>query len=387
MRVRDLILAAAGLAALYGGYSLFSQPATTSDRVEAPTLRLPVVEVALVEQADVAASVNQTALLRASSEVPVTTELAGRVVWINDKFQLGQRLNRGERIFEIDPARLETDVIRAQADIQAAEAERERLQKELERTSALAERNISSQATLATTTANLASAQALLAQRNAALLAAQLALSQATITAPFDAVVAQETLSLGQFLQPGNEVGRLVAADEAELLVRLNAEQLSAIQQGGDLIGRQVMVSATDGSGSQKPGVISRIALTSEAATQTTGILVTVSSPFGAAGGVFRINSLFDVSIPLPNNAEALLSVPVAAVQTGDRIWGVVDGALTQIPATIVRRAGDRVVLRSQSLAVGTAVVTTRLPNAIEGLKVRVSANGFQAAHVEGADQ
>ncbi len=387
MRILDLILAAVGVAALYGGYLLFSQPGTATNVAEALPQRLPVVEVALVERADVEASVNQTALLKASSEVPVTTELAGRVVWINERFQLGQRLERGERIFELDAARLETDVIRAEADISAAEAERERLEKELTRISTLAERNISSQAALATTTANLAAAEAQLKQRNAALLSAELAQRQATITAPFDAVVAQETLSLGQFLQPGTEVGRLVAADEAELLVRLNAEQLYAVEQSGDLIGRRVTVTATDGSGAQKPGVISRIALTNEAATQTTGVLVTVSQPFDTAGGVFRINSLFDVSIPLPGNSDRLLSVPVAAVQTGDRIWGVVDGALTQIPAVLDRRAGDRMILRSGSLEVGMVVVTTRLPNAIEGLKVRVSSEGAQAALGESADQ
>ncbi|MFG5380460.1 efflux RND transporter periplasmic adaptor subunit [Yoonia sp. R2-816] len=383
----DLILAAVGVAALYGGYLLFSQPGTATNVAVALPQRLPVVEVALVERADVEASVNQTALLKASSEVPVTTELAGRVVWINERFQLGQRLENGERIFELDAARLETDVIRAEADISAAEAERERLEKELTRISTLAERNISSQAALATTTANLAAAEAQLKQRNAALLSAELAQRQATITAPFDAVVAQETLSLGQFLQPGTEVGRLVAADEAELLVRLNAEQLYAVEQGEDLIGRRVTVTATDGSGAQKPGVISRIALTNEAATQTTGVLVTVSQPFDTRGGVFRINSLFDVSIPLPGSSDRLLSVPVAAVQTGDRIWGVVDGALTQIPAVLDRRAGDRMILRSGSLEVGMGVVTTRLPNAIEGLKVRVSSEGAQAALGESADQ
>ncbi|WP_393926584.1 efflux RND transporter periplasmic adaptor subunit [Yoonia sp. R2-816] len=387
MRIMDLILAAVGVAALYGGYLLFSQPGTATNVAVALPQRLPVVEVALVERADVEASVNQTALLKASSEVPVTTELAGRVVWINERFQLGQRLENGERIFELDAARLETDVIRAEADISAAEAERERLEKELTRISTLAERNISSQAALATTTANLAAAEAQLKQRNAALLSAELAQRQATITAPFDAVVAQETLSLGQFLQPGTEVGRLVAADEAELLVRLNAEQLYAVEQGEDLIGRRVTVTATDGSGAQKPGVISRIALTNEAATQTTGVLVTVSQPFDTRGGVFRINSLFDVSIPLPGSSDRLLSVPVAAVQTGDRIWGVVDGALTQIPAVLDRRAGDRMILRSGSLEVGMGVVTTRLPNAIEGLKVRVSSEGAQAALGESADQ
>ena len=373
MRIVDVLFAGLGVVGLWGGYSLFT--ATSDDPIaEATQPRLPVVEVAAAEVAEVAPSVRQTALLRASSEVPVTSELSGRVVWINDTFQLGQTLEAGEEIFRLDSARLVTDVERASADVTSAEAELDRLQKEIVRVTALAEGNISTRATLATTEANLASAEATLLQRQAALRATEIALRQATITAPFDAVVSQETLSLGQFLQPGTDVGRLVARQQAELLVRLNADQLQAIQAGGDLVGSAATVRATDGSGAEKPGVIQRVALTNEASTQTTAVLIVVENPFSEDGGVFRINSLFEVAIPLRSDNARLLSVPVEAVQTGNRVWTIQDGGLAELSAQIDRRENDRIILQSDDIEPGMPLVTTRLPNAVEGLKVRVVA-------------
>ena len=232
---------------------------------------------------------------------------------------------------------------------------------------------MSTQASLATTTANLAAAEATLGQRQAALTAAELVRDQAVLRAPFDAVVTQEALSVGQFVQPGTEVERLVASNSAELLVGLNAEQLGAIGADGALAGRAVTVHATDGSGAERPGRIERVALTSEAATQTVGVLVRVDDPLDPTRDIFRIGALYDVVIPLPDREGVLVSVPVSAVQTGDRIWTVRDGALELVAADLDRRDGDAVILRSDTLDPGDRVVTTRLPNAVSGLRVRVA--------------
>ncbi len=372
MRVLDSIFVLAGGAALFGGYTVFSNPPSAGQEATAQAPRLPLVETAPAEVVESVAGIRQTALLRAASEVVVTTEAAGRVAWVNPSFQLGERLPRGAEVFRLDAARLETDVARARADVDAAKAERARLLQELDRISTLVDRNVSSQTSLVTTQTNLAAAEAKVAQTEAAFLATELAVNEATIVAPFDAVVAAETLSEGQFLQPGTEVGRLVSADSAELLVRLNAEQLQKLEEGGDLIGRDVIVTATDGSGASKPGIIRRVALTSETATQTTAVLVSVDQPFSEDGGVFRLNSLFEAEFSIPNAPGRLLSVPVEAVQAENRIWVVEDGALRQVAATIDRRVNDRVLVQSEELLPGDSVLVTRLPAAIEGLKVGV---------------
>ena len=227
---------------------------------------------------------------------------------------------------------------------------------------------MSTDSTLDTAQANLAAAEARRDLTQAGLDAAKLDLEDATVVAPFDAVVASEALSLGQFVQPGTEVGRLVSATAAELVVRLNADQLKQVRNGEGLVGREVTVRATDGSGAEKTGT-----LTAETATQTTGVLVSVAEPVAADSGSLRLNTLLEVEVPFAGEPERLLSIPVAAIQTGDRIWAIRGGVLRPATAQIERRIGEFATISSDDLAQGDVVLLTRLPDAVDGLRVRIA--------------
>ena len=373
MRIVDIVFVIAGVGAVYGGFTLFANPPVGEVDAETSQPSLPLVETARVGVADDVASIRQTALLRPAAEVIVTAEGSGRVAEVNPEFELGGQLSEGDVIFRIETARLDTEVARAKADVTAAEAEVTRLAQDEARVSKLVDRNVSTTSTFDTVKANLAAAEARRDLAQAGLDAAQLALEDATVVAPFDAVVASEALSLGQFLQPGTEVGRLVSATAAELVVRLNTEQLKQVRNGEGLVGREVTVRATDGSDAEKTGTVERVALTAETATQTTGVLVSVADPFAMEGGVLRLNTLLEVEIPFAGEPERLLSVPVAAIQTGDRIWAVRDGVLRPAAAQIERRTGDFAIISSDDLTQGDVVLLTRLPDAVDGLRVRVA--------------
>ena len=376
MRLISWIYVALGLGVLAGGYGLFSNPPGDAALAVPQEIRLPVVEVAIVGASDRVPTVRQTALLRAASELIVTTEATGRVVWINPAFELGGRIAAGDRIFALDDTRLAAEVTRAEADVAAAEAEFERLSNEAARANELAARGVSSEATLGSAQSSVTVAEARLLQAVAARDVAEIAFDQATAVAPFDAVVTAETLSLGQFLQPGTEVGRLVSADSAELIVRLNAEQFIEIQTSDGLVGQRVEIIATDGSGAQKTGEIRAVGFSNESATQTTAVLVSVDDPFEPDGGVFRLNTLMEVAIVANRDAGEILTVPAEAVQTGDRIWAIRDGQLRAVEATIERRMGDLVIIETEDLAIGDQVLLTRLPEAVDGLQVRVAEGG-----------
>lgn len=373
MRVLDIIFVIAGAGVVFGGYTLFTNPAVVEEARDVAQPNLPLVETAHVQIAEDVASVRQTALLRPAAEVSVTSEGVGRVAEINPEFELGGRLSEGDVIFRLETFRLRTDITRAEADVAAAAAEVTRLAQDEVRIAELVERNVSTDSSLDTVRANLAAAIARRDLAEAGLAAAELSLSEATVVASFDSVVAAEALSEGQFLQPGTEVGRLVSASAAELVVRLNAGQLYQVQNGEGLMGREVTVRATDGSGAVKTGIIERVALTAETATQTTGVLVSVADPFTADGGILRLNTLVEVEIPLAGTPEQLLSVPVAAIQTGDRIWVIRDGTLRPAAARIERRTSAFATIDSDDLQEGDRVLLTRLPDAVEGLRVRIA--------------
>ncbi|MFB6259746.1 MAG: hypothetical protein ABEK42_03415, partial [Thiohalorhabdaceae bacterium] len=112
-------------------------------------------------------------------------------------------------------------------------------------------------------------------------------------------------------------------------------------------------------------------------------------SPEGASGveGLFRIQGKAPEGLALGRFAEVvaelpprpgLVAVPPAALYEQDRIYVVRDGRLA---ALTVERVGQkavaggpgRLLLRPEGLRSGDRVVTTQLPNASEGLRVRVA--------------
>ena len=112
-------------------------------------------------------------------------------------------------------------------------------------------------------------------------------------------------------------------------------------------------------------------------------------SPEGASGveGLFRIQGEAPEGLALGRFAEVLaelpprpglVAVPPAALYEQDRIYVVRDGRLA---ALTVERVGQkavaggpgRLLLRAEGLRSGDRVVTTQLPNASEGLRVRVA--------------
>ena len=68
----------------------------------------------------------------------------------------------------------------------------------------------------------LKAAEAALAREEAALAQARLALSRTKVTAPFDGVVHDESVDVGQLVTPGQSVGRLFSADAVEVVVALS---------------------------------------------------------------------------------------------------------------------------------------------------------------------
>ena len=52
----------------------------------------------------------------------------------------------------------------------------------------------------------------------------KLELERTRITAPFDGIVYEESIDLGDIVSPGRELARFYASDELEVIVALNAD-------------------------------------------------------------------------------------------------------------------------------------------------------------------
>jgi len=344
------------------------------------------------------ASARPTLILYGRVEAPdrvrAAAPVAGRVleVLVRD----GDRVAAGAVLARLDPRDLEPRVTQARADV-----ERERIRHHHDQESIAQERTL-----LALAEAKLARFEKLknarlgavsaydqvreevarvrlaLAQRGQALaehparlaqLRAKLAETErdarrGEITAPFAARIGKVEVAAGDQLQPGQTLLTLYSSDELFLRARvpaMYAEQLrTALARGEALTARAAFGASTLTARLERLG--------GEADARGVDALLRLEQSDKVPIGAF-VNAVLERPA-----VEGVLALPFTALHGGDRVYVVAEGRLvgTRVERVGELREGDevRVLVRAADLQPGTQVMTTHLPNAIDGLAVEVLA-------------
>ena len=238
------LLAAAGAA---GGWYLFADPASSAREVTGPRARAVPVETALAEAGRAATRIRATGTLRASDAVVVQPEIAGRV--INILFDQGQAVAAGTPLIMLAPETFQAELTMAEAALVLA-------QENFERSEELSRRG-------ATAAQALDEARAKLRTAEAEVDRAKVRLSDTVIAAPFDGVVGLKEISVGRYVEPGDELVALERIDPLYLDFRLSERWLSKLAPGDTIA---VTVDALPGQLSRAPSRPSTPRSTSTAA-------------------------------------------------------------------------------------------------------------------------
>ncbi|MFO7954892.1 efflux RND transporter periplasmic adaptor subunit [Thioalkalivibrio sp.] len=324
----------------------------------------------------------------------------------------GQRVAPGDTLVRIDPreARLlldqreaerrelegavESEDLRARFDREALQRERELLtiaQRGLERARDLRERNLGSESDVDAARERLqqasitvdsreqavadapmrkAQAEARLARARAAESQAEIDLERTTIRAPFDARIVEVEVASGERARPGDPLLRLFAVDELEIRASL-PEHLVARVESLLQAGTTLTARATVGGQEIKTELMR---LEGETRTGDAGMRGVFEVRSG--GERLPLNRFVELRLELPEEPDSL-TVPFEALFGRDRVFRVVDGRLESLQ---VERLGDFIdadgntlaLIRSDAIAAGDTLIATRLPNAVDGLRVEV---------------
>ncbi len=216
-----LLVLAAGLAiAVLIAVNEAEQPA-------APYERLPVtVRVMRVEAGAEHLSISSQGTVQPRSQSALIPEVSGRVVWISPSLVDGGSFAANDVLLRIDDADYRTAVQRAEAVLARAEVEHEFARDELKRLQSLHEQNLTSQSLLDAARRTFRVAEANLIESRAELEQAQRDLDRTELRAPFDGLVRDEQVDLGQFISRGNSIGTIYATDYVEVRLPMAADQL-----------------------------------------------------------------------------------------------------------------------------------------------------------------
>ena len=195
----------------------------------------PPPAVVVVEQA-VQENIAPTALYSATvisrDDANLSAELAGRITWVAE---VGDQINAGDTVVKLDNVFIKQQVIEEEAIIQSEKAKYDLHTKEVKRfTELLADNNVARNqldqaiSDQAVARSNMASASARLAQ-------AKERLRRTNITAPFDGVVSERLLQIGEWANNGDTIIRLVSSSNLEIQTHIPASSLRFVSIGTPL--------------------------------------------------------------------------------------------------------------------------------------------------------
>jgi len=170
----------------------------------------------------------------AKQVIDVVPQVSGEVTYVSPKFVAGGRFSKGEVIIKIDPRDYELAVITAEASI--AERNQRLMQEEAEGALAAtewAELGQGEASDLTLRKPQRAGALAALKSAEAGLKRAQLDLERTEIRAPFEGILTEKTVDLGQFLNRGNKVGKYYSTETLEVRLPLTNRDIAQFDLAG----------------------------------------------------------------------------------------------------------------------------------------------------------
>lgn len=322
-----LIIIIAGASAGFR-YLSENKPVPEASNEERPVLSVFAEQV---ERRTLELSVTTQGEVRPRSEVSVTPQISGRIVFISDRFVDGGYIAKGQTIARLDKTDFELAMVRAQSGIAAAEQALVREQAEAElAVKDLEELGIAASSPLARREPQMAEAQAALDSARAELREAELALERTTITAPFNVRVRAREADIGEFVTPGQNLGSIFATDKVEVALPLTDDQLGqlglplAFSHSRANPGPEVTFNATVGGEMRSwTGRITRTAAAVNSESRLINVFGEVIDPYGrgADNGAPMAPGLFVTATMAGKTIDDILWAPRAAVRGDGELY------------------------------------------------------------------
>ena len=371
---------------------LMSRP--RPERVAAPR-QAPLVSTGVLELRESPLRVEGTGTVRPTSEISLSSEVAGRVVWVSPRMVRGGAFSRGDTLLRLDGTSYRNAVAIARADVEQrrvdvalAAQNREVAQQEYELLRARTGRASGADTTLAARLARqqpqYEAAEASLSRAEAQLADANLNLRRTVVTAPFSGRVRSESVDVGQIVSAGQPVAEIYGTEAVEVDISLSTRQAALLDglwedSGAEGI-RAVVRAEFGGVWHEWDGFVQHAAGALDPTTRTVEVVVRVPDPFEAGGGRPPLLIGSYVRAGILGRAEAHFAVPRSALRDGSQLWMVGDdNTLSAVGVTVLQEVEDTVLVRSD-LVGGTRFVVGDLAVMTEGMEVRLDESASPAA-------
>jgi len=348
-----------------------------------PKLEL-LVETTVASPSSNSVVIEAMGTARAHQQVSVNPEVAGLVVWKNPNLIAGGLIEKGGPLIRIDDRNYAAAVRQAEAQLQQVQVEYEL---ELSRRAVAAEEwgmlesgaDVDRRAkSLALRKPQLRAAEASLKAASNALDRARLDMERCEIASPFNAVVLEENVDLGQLVGSQTSVARLAGTDRFEIMASLPVYQLDHMEWPDEngAGGASATIEYDRGAGEMVHATGRVVRLLGDLGNpgRLARVLIAVDDPLKIDGGEasdrLYIGSYLRCLIqghPMPDSFR----IPSELLREGDKLWIMDDDSKLDIrPVEVLWRQSGHVLIGG-GLQEGERIVSSHISVPLPGAALR----------------
>ncbi len=342
-----------------------------------PPETVETVEIAPVNYQDYQVFIDSYGNIEASTSSQLVAQVSGQVISVADNFKTGLPIKKGQELLRVDARDYKIEVRIAGAEVANAQLalneEKARAAQALKDWKKI---NPNKKANaLVLREPQLASAQASLEAATARLEKAKLALSRATVTAPYDGYIVQRLVSVGELINTNTPVATIFSSDslEARLPVPSNKVQFLKSPNKG---AAQVKLEA-DFAGQTESWIVPLDRSDSVIDEETRQWYVTAKLPsdFLAVNPKVKVGQFVSAEIE-GELLEDVVVVPSTILTADDQIFVYREGAVYRRDIKILWQDEQSTVIDPKgakpNLEQGEQLVTSRLSFVADGAKARL---------------
>ncbi len=348
---------------------------------EDPTELVTSVETFVATSTDMPVALQVTGAVRAAKQVTVVPEVTGRIVKLSKNLIPGSRFKKGQIIARIDQKDYLLNLTQEKSRVDQANLD---LQVERGRGAIAKEEwglivgdlgKDESVSELALRKPHLEVAKQQTVAAASAVERAQLNLQRTVLRAPFNAMVLDKKVDVGQLVGPTTAVATLMGTDELWVTVSVPVAQLASIDIPGVNAkkGSEATVIQRVGSGQTivRKGEVIRLQGQLDAQNRTANLLVSVKTPFDVNGTELPLLAGAYVEVKLVGrDMKGVFEIPREGLREDAFVWlaGKKD-RLKKVPVTVGWGTRDQVVV-THGLNDGDRIVVSPLSFPVEGMHV-----------------
>lgn len=344
-----------------------STPTETAAPASEVTKRLLAIDVATAAPATLAETLKATGSLAPRRSIAIASQVNGTIKSVEAR--IGDSVKAGDVLALVDVETSQIQLSQQRSTAAATRAQLAQAQSQLERTLRLADSGLTPSANVEAEKASIEALKANLAALEAQVEAAELVIRNATITAPFDGIVAARSIEPGQLIASGAALFNLVDLSLMEMTAYVPVSASPLLSPG-----QRVTLTVEGLQGQRFEAKVEGVSPVAAQGTRTVPVLISVPNPDGRLrGGMFASGQI------AVEEVHDALAVPQAAVREdadGRYLLKIVDGALVRQPIEITRDwASSRMAQVASGLAAGETYVADQLDDLAAGMRVTIVEN------------